>query len=158
MSQTTTLDAGELAYDPAVHPEIYDGVRTRRSFAFLIDVAVIFFLMVAAYVIIAVVGIFTLGLLWLLFPAVWPVVAVLYSVLTLGGPNSATPGMRFMGIEMRTLRGEPMYYGLALLHVLGFWISNAILTPLVLLVALFTARKQLLHDLMLGTVAVRTMI
>lgn len=156
MSQTITLDAGELQYDPAVHPELYEGVRTRRAFAFLIDVAVILALMVVAYVVIAVVGIFTLGLLWLLFPAVWPVVAILYSVLTLGGPNSATLGMRFMGLEMRTVRGEPMYYGLALLHVLGFWISVTILTPLVLLVALFTSRKQLLHDLILGTVAVRS--
>jgi len=29
MSHATTLDANELAYDPAVHPELYDGVRTR---------------------------------------------------------------------------------------------------------------------------------
>lgn len=157
MSQTITLDAGELHYDPAIHPELYEGVRTRRAFAFLIDFSVIVVLMVAAYVVIAIVGIFTLGLLWLLLPAVWPVVAILYSVLTLGGPSSATPGMRFMGIEMRNLRGEPIYYGLALLHVLGFWVSVAILTPLILLVALFTSRKQLLHDLILGTVAVRSL-
>lgn len=157
MSQTITLDAGELHYDPTIHPELYEGVRTRRAFAFLIDFSVIVALMVAAYVVIAVVGIFTLGLLWLLLPAVWPVVAILYSVLTLGGPGSATPGMRFMGIEMRTLRGEPISYGLALLHVLGFWVSVAILTPLILIVALFTSRKQLLHDLVLGTVAVRSL-
>jgi uncharacterized RDD family membrane protein YckC len=157
MSESTmTYDAGELAVDPVVHPRRYEGVRTRRTFAFLIDATVILFLMVTAYLVIAVFGIFTLGLLWLLLPAVWPVVAILYSVLTLGGPNSATPGMRFTGIEMRTVRGEPMYYGLALLHVLGFWVSVAILTPLVLLVALFTERKQLLHDLILGTVAVRS--
>jgi len=156
MSQAITLDAGELNFDPAVHPELYEGIRIRRSFAFLIDVAVVFFLMVLAYVVIGVVGIFTLGLLWFLLPAVWPVVAILYSVLTLGGANSATPGMRFMGIEMRTVRGERMYYGLALLHVLGFWFSVAILTPLILIVALFTERKQLLHDLILGTVAVRS--
>ena len=74
MSQTITLDAGELDYDPAVHPERYEGVRTRRVFAFLVDSAVILVLMVAAYVVIAVVGVFTLGLLWLLLPAVWPVV------------------------------------------------------------------------------------
>jgi uncharacterized RDD family membrane protein YckC len=157
MSQTITLDAGELQYDPAIHPELYEGVRTRRAFAFLIDFSVIVVLMVAAYVVIAIVGIFTLGLLWLLLPAVWPVVAILYSVLTLGGPSSATPGMRFMGIEMRNLRGEPVHYGLALLHVLGFWVSVAILTPLILLVALFTSRKQLVHDLILGTVAVRSL-
>jgi uncharacterized RDD family membrane protein YckC len=156
MSQTITLDARELEYDPAVRPERYEGVRTRRIFAFLVDAAVVLFLMVVTYVVIAVVGLVTLGLLWFLLPAVWPVVALLYSVLTLGGPNSATPGMRFTGIEIRTVRGEPMYYGLALLHVLGFWISVTILTPLVLLVALFTERKQLLHDLVLGTVAVRS--
>jgi uncharacterized RDD family membrane protein YckC len=112
-------------------------------------------LMAVAYVVIAVVGVFTLGLGWLLFPAVWPVVAILYSTFTLGGPSSATPGMRLMGIEVRTVNGEPMYYGLALLHAVLFWISVAILTPLVLVVALFTARKQLLHDLLLGTAAVR---
>jgi uncharacterized RDD family membrane protein YckC len=155
MSQTITLDAGELQYDPAIHPELYEGVRTRRAFAFLIDFTVILFLMVLAYVVIAIIGVFTLGLLWLLLPAVWPVVAILYSVLTLGGPYSATPGMRFMGIEIRNLRGERIDYAIALFHALGFWFSVAILTPLILLVALFTQRKQLLHDLILGTVAVR---
>jgi uncharacterized RDD family membrane protein YckC len=158
MSQTITLDSRELDYDPAVRPEVYDGVRTRRIFAFLIDAAIVLFLMVAAYVVIGVLGIFTLGLLWFLLPAVWPVVAILYSVLTIGGSNSATPGMRFMGIDIRNVHGERIDYGIALLHVLGFWFSVAILTPLVLLVTLFTERKQLLHDLVLGTVAVRSAI
>jgi uncharacterized RDD family membrane protein YckC len=156
MSQTITYDAGELEFDPAVHPERYAGVRTRRIFAFLIDAAVVLFLMLVAYLVILILGIFTLGLLWLLLPAVWPVLAILYSVLSVGGANSATPGMRFMGIEVRTLRGERLDYGLALLHALGFWFSIGFLTPFVLLVALFTERKQLLHDLVLGTVAVRS--
>jgi len=156
MADTMTLDAGELALDPAVHPERYEGVRTRRSFAFLVDAGVILFLMIVTWIVIAVLGVFTLGVGWLLFPAVWPVVAILYTVLTLGGPNSATPGMRFTGVEMRTVRGEPMNYGLALLHALGFWFSVGILTPLILVVALFTPRKQLLHDLLIGTVVVRS--
>ena len=156
MSQTITLDAGELAYDPAVHPELYDGVRTRRICAFIVDAAVILFLMLVASLVIAVLGVVTLGLGWFLFPLVWPVVALLYAVLTMGGPNSATPGMRFAGIEMRTVQGERMNYPLALLHALGFWFSVTILTPLILLVALFTARKQLLHDLLIGTAAVRS--
>jgi uncharacterized RDD family membrane protein YckC len=156
MSQTITLDANELALDPVAHPERYEGVRTRRSSAFLIDAAVVLALMGVASVIVAVLGIFTLGLGWLLFPAIWPLVAILYTVMTLGGPYSATPGMRFMGIEVRTLRGEPMNYGLALVHSVLFWLSVSILTPLVLVVALFTARKQLLHDLVMGVVAVRS--
>lgn len=155
MTHATTIDAGELAFDPATHPEVYDGVRTRRIFAFLVDAALILALMVVAYVVIGVVGVLTLGLGWLLLPAVWPVVAILYAVLTIGGPNAATPGMRFMGIQIRTIDGGRPDYVLALLHALGFWFSVGLLTPFILLVALFTARKQLLHDLVLGTIAVR---
>ena len=45
----------------------------------------------------------------------------------------------------------------ALAHVPPrIWIGNAILTPFVLLVGLFTDRGRLLHDLLLGTAAVRT--
>lgn len=156
MSQTITYDAGELEYDPAVHPERYDGVRTRRIFAFLIDFTVVGILMLAAYLFILIAGIFTLGLLWFLLPAVWPALAIIYSVLSVGGPSSATPGMRFMGIEVRTLRGDRPDHGVALLHVLGFWFSMGFLTPFVLLVALFNERKQLLHDLVLATVVVRS--
>jgi uncharacterized RDD family membrane protein YckC len=156
MSASYTVHAEEIAFDPAAHPERYEGVRTRRIFAFLIDAAVVLVLMVIAYVAIGILGVLTLGLGWLLLPAVWPVVAILYALLTLGGPSSATPGMRFMGIEMRTLAGERFDYGLALLHPLLFWFSVALLTPLILVVGLFTRRKQLLHDLALGTAAVRT--
>ncbi|MBA3516265.1 MAG: RDD family protein [Rhizobiales bacterium] len=157
MSQTyAAFDAGEVAYDPAVHPERYEGVRSRRMFAFLIDAAVILSLMLLASLVIAVLGVFTFGLGWFLLPAVWPVVAILYEVLTKGGSASATPGMRFVGIELRTQDGERLNYPIALLHSLGFWFSVTLLTPVILVVSLFTPRKQLLHDLLLGTVAVRS--
>jgi uncharacterized RDD family membrane protein YckC len=156
MSQTyATIDTG-LAFDPAVHPERYEGVRSRRSFAFLIDASVIFVLMLLVSMVIAVLGVFTLGLGWMLFPLVWPLVAILYNVLTVGSAASATPGQRFVGIGLRTTDGERMNYPLALVHALGFWFSVTLLTPFILLVALFTPRKQLLHDLALGTVVVRT--
>ena len=146
----------ELSLDPAAHPERYDGVRTRRIFAFLVDVGAILLLMLVAFTVVTILGVLTLGLGWLLLPAVWPVVAILYEVLTKGGPASATPGMRLMGVELRTRAGERLDYPLALLHSLGFWFSVTLLTPLVLIVSLFTGRKQLLHDLLLGTVAVRS--
>jgi uncharacterized RDD family membrane protein YckC len=46
-----------------------------------------------------------------------------------------------------------MFPLLAAMHALIFWFSVSILTPLVLLVGLFTYRRQLLHDLLLGVVA-----
>ena len=157
MSESTyTIAAGPVAYDPAVHPERYEGVRTRRVFAFFVDAAVILFLMVLASILIVILGIVTLGLGWLLFPLVWPVVAILYTVLTMGGPHSATPGMRFAGIEVRMLSGAKLYPIMALLHSLGFWITVSFLTPLILLVSLVSRRKRLLHDIVLGTVAVRS--
>lgn len=152
----TTIDAGEIALDPVVHPELYDGVRTRRMFAFLIDAAVILFLMLLVSLVIAVLGVFTFGLGWFLFPLVWPFVAVIYTMFTLGGPHSATPGMRFAGVEVRMLSGAKLYPVMALLHSLGFWITVSFLTPLILLVSLASRRKRLVHDIVLGTVAVRS--
>ncbi len=158
MSQTyaPSIDRTEFALDPAAHPERYEGVRSRRMLAFLLDATAILLLMLVAFVVVTLLGLLTLGLGWFLFPAIWPVVALLYEVLTKGGPASATPGMRAVGIELRTLSGERLDYPLALLHSLGFWFSVTVLTPLVLVVGLFTGRKQLLHDFLLGTVVVRS--
>lgn len=145
-----------MAYDPAAQPDLYDGVRTRRILAFLLDAVVILLLMILASLTITVLGLFTLGLGWMLLPLVWPLVAVLYTVFTLGGRHSATPGMRAAGIEMRTWYGAPMYPLLALVHAVGFWLTISVLTPFVLLVSLFSPRKRLLHDILAGTVAIRS--
>jgi len=152
----TEFQLDQAALDPRLHPELYDGVRSARVMAFLIDAGIIFALMLIASMVIAVLGVFTLGLGWLLFPLVWPLVAVLYEVLTIGGPASATPGMRLLGIELRTVEGVRMDYPFALMHSLGFWFTVTLLTPFVLLIGLFTPRKQLLHDLFLGTVVIRS--
>jgi uncharacterized RDD family membrane protein YckC len=42
------------------------------------------------------------------------------------------------------------------MHALVFWFSVGLLTPLILLVGLFTRRRQLLHDLLLGTVVLNS--
>ena len=52
--------------------------------------------------------------------------------------------------------GRPIEGPFAALHSVLFWVSITFLTPLVLLVALFTPRRQLAHDLVLGTVMVRS--
>ena len=155
MTDASVIDDREMAYDPAVLPELYDGVRTRRILAFFIDACFIMALMVMASVVIVVLGVFTLGLGWLLLPLIWPFVAILYTMFTLGGPHSATPGMRMTGIKMHTWYGEPMYPLLALVSAIAFWFSVVLLTPFILLVSLFSPRKRLLHDITLGTVVIR---
>jgi uncharacterized RDD family membrane protein YckC len=145
---------GVPALDPLARPELFDGVLPRRLLAFLVDAVLIGLLTIPLAVLNVFLGILTLGLSWFLFPVFIPLVALGYNALTMGGPASATPGMRLFGLEMRVWDGQRMYALLAALHAVVFWFSIYLLTPLVLLVGLFSERRQLLHDLLLGTVLV----
>jgi uncharacterized RDD family membrane protein YckC len=145
-----------FVYDPAARPELFEGVLAKRIVAFLIDALIIVGLMIPAILVVLVIGFVTLGIGWLLFPPLFALVALGYVGFTLGGPNSATIGMRMAGVEMRTWNGAPMFALLAIIHALLFWFSIGLLTPLILLVGLFTRRRQLLHDLLLGVVVVNS--
>lgn len=144
------------AYDPVARPELFEGVLGRRMFAFLIDFAIICVLWFVACILLFFLGILTLGLAWLLYGAVFPLVALGYNAWTLSRPPSATIGMRVMNLEMRTWYGDRMYALLAAFHALLYYFSVTFLTPFVLLVALFTARKRCLHDLLAGTVVINS--
>jgi uncharacterized RDD family membrane protein YckC len=152
-----SMDIKPHAYDPDLNPELFEGVLSRRVLAFLIDFLVISVPVVLAAMFIFAFGIVTLGfgwaLYWLLPPGsvIW---AVAYFGLGLGGPRSATIGMRVMDLEMRTWYGTPAYFVLGAVHAIAFWISVSALTPFVLLVPFFNRRKRLLHDILLGTVIV----
>jgi uncharacterized RDD family membrane protein YckC len=64
--------------------------------------------------------------------------------------------MRSMGIAIVRVDGRPMDFLTAIVHLALFWILNSVLTPLILLVGLFTERSRLIHDFLVGTVTVRT--
>ena len=147
---------GEIISDRLDDVRLYDGVRTRRIFAFILDYLLVALLMIPFGAIVALLGIVTLGLGWLLFGILFPLVALIYIWMTLGGPQQATVGMRMMGIRLERLDGRPVDGMLAVVHSVLFWAANAILTPLVLLATLFTDRKRTLHDLLLGTVVARS--
>ena len=114
---------------------------------------------VLGYLFILLFGIVTLGLGWMLFWLAWPasvVWAIVYYGATLGGPHSATLGMRVMDIELRTWYGAPGYFVLGAMHAVLFWVSVSFLTPLIVLVGLFNGRRRLLHDIVLGTVVINS--
>lgn len=153
------MDIPPHAFDPWTEPELFRGVLTRRMFAFLIDLLVLSVPVILAVIFIAIFGVITLGLGWALFWLVSPasvVWALVYYGASLGGPHSATLGMRAMDLEMRTWYGAPSYFLLGAMHAVVFWISISVLTPLVLLVGLFNGRRRLLHDILLGTVVINT--
>ncbi len=135
---------------------LYDGVRTRRVMAFVADYVIVALLMVPVAIAVFLLGLVTFGIGWALFGALFPLVALAYIWMTLGGPNQATPGMRMMSIRIARLDGRPVDGLVAVVHSVLFWAGNVLLTPLILLVTLFTDRKRALHDLLLGTVIVRS--
>ncbi len=145
------------AYDPAANPELFEGVLARRVVAFLIDFLILSIPVVFVSMFIFVVGIVTFGLGFLFYALLWPTMviwAIAYYGLTLGGPASATIGMRAMDIEMRAWHGSPAYFVLGAVHAVVFWITVSAITPLVLLVCLFNNRRRCLHDILVGTVII----
>lgn len=133
----------------------YDGVRTRRVFAFVVDYIIVALLLIPFAILVFFLGLLTFGIAWGLFAILTPAVALLYIWNTLGGPNQATTGMRMIGIRLDRLDGRPIDGLTAVVHSVLFWAGNVVLTPLVLLVTLFTERKRALHDLLIGTVVTR---
>jgi len=152
--------AASRSYDAAgVAVAAYDGVLTKRFIAFLIDLVILSVPIVLVTLFIAVFGIVTLGLGWALFWLVSPfsvIWALVYYGASLGGRHAATVGMRILGIHMETLSGSRPYFLLGVAHAIAYWVSVSFLTPLVVIVGLFNRRKQLLHDLVLGTVVVNS--
>ncbi|HZP74679.1 MAG TPA: RDD family protein [Pseudolabrys sp.] len=152
-----SYDIRPHAYDPARNPELFEGVLARRIVAFVIDVVVIGIPVVAASIFIFAIGLVTFGLLWFLYwllPPATVIWALVYFGLTLGGPRSATIGMRVMDLEMRTWYGTPAYFVLGAVHAIAFWFTVSFLTPFILLVCFFNERRRLLHDILLGTVVI----
>lgn len=147
---------GEIIETRLDDARAYDGVLMKRVFAFILDYVIVGLLVIPFAILIALLGLLTFGLGWMLFAVLLPGVALVYIWNTLGGPNQATVGMRAMGIRLDRLDGRPIDGLLAVVHSVLFWAGNAVLTPLVLLVALFTERKRTLHDLLLGTVVTRS--
>jgi uncharacterized RDD family membrane protein YckC len=152
-----SVDIKPHAYDPIANPELFEGVVSRRVVAFLIDFLILSIPVVFVSMFIFVVGIVTFGLGFLIYGLLWPgmvIWALCYYGATLGGPASATIGMRAMDIEMRTWYGAPTYFVLGAVHAVVFWITVSMITPLVLVVCLFNERRRCLHDMLVGTVVI----
>ena len=134
----------------------YSGVLSRRVFAFIVDYVIVALLCIPAAIILFFLSIATFGLGFMLYPALFIIVAGLYFGMTVGGPAQASLGMRAMGIALVRIDGRRMDFLTAIVHLALFWILNSVLTPLILLAGLFISRSRLIHDLLLGTVIIRT--
>ncbi|WP_252729594.1 RDD family protein [Pacificibacter marinus] len=134
--------------DPHSQSGFYENLPTKRLIAFVIDLVVVVVLAALIVPLTAFTGIF-------FFPFLVAVVSFAYRVVTLARA-SATVGMRMMGIEFRTAKGERFDLGMAVLHTGLFTVWSSMGLPQVVSVVLMltTARKQGLSDVILGTAAI----
>jgi len=135
----------------------YSGTLIRRVIAFCVDYVLIAILIIPAAIVLFLLGIPTLGLAWYLFPGLGLIVAALYFGFSIGGASQASPGMRMMGVMLVRVDGRKIDFFTAMIHLILFWVLNSVLTPLILLAGLFTDRSRLIHDLLVGTAAIRTL-
>lgn len=153
MNQGNTMN--DHLPDPSNAPELFDGVLLRRAAAWLIDCVIITFITIAALLVGGIFGIVTLGLGLLALPIIIPVAILGYYAATLGSPMRATVGMQMMDIVLTPVRGTPLNGWSILIHPILFWVTVWISWPVSILIALFTPRQQMLHDLVVGTLMLR---
>lgn len=146
-------DAGS-SHDPLLHPELYEGVALRRVLAYFLDMLIIGAILFVPWMIATFVVVVSLGLIILPMALGSLIFIVLYDVLTIGGPASATPGMRAFGLKVIGWTGGKPDNLQALLMSALFWaISSWSILPLI--VALLNPRWRCAHDFLSGTVVVR---
>jgi uncharacterized RDD family membrane protein YckC len=141
--------------DPKSAPELFDGVLTRRVLAYLVDLAFLITITVLISMVGMVLGFFTLGLAWLALPVVIPIAILGYYAVTLGSPMRATVGMSMFDIVLTPARGRPLDGLAILIHPIVFWITVWVAWPVSLAFALFTPRRQMVHDYVAGTLMLR---
>lgn len=145
---------GEILYE--ANASDYFEIRRRRMLSFIIDYLIIALLCVPAAVLIGFAGIITLGAGWLLYAILAPLVAIIYLGLTMGGDKQATIGMAMFSLRIHRLDGGRVEASLAILHGILFWIIHSAGSPFMLLFSLFSSRKRLLQDWLLGTEVIRS--
>ena len=141
--------------DPVSNPELFDGLLARRSVAHMIDLAILGVMVFAVSIVGLALGILTLGLGLILLPVAIAVAVLGYYAATLGSPKRATIGMQAMDIVLTPARGAPLDGWAILIHPIVFWVTVWISWPFTIVFALFTPRRQLMHDLIAGTLMVR---
>ena len=148
MTQTATyMDMTHALPDPVTQPEFYDGVPTKRLFAWMVDFVITCLLTLLILPFTGFLAVFVLVPFFF-------VIGFAYRVVTLAR-GSATWGMRFFAIELRQANGTRFDLGAAFLHTLGYTISItvAILQVISVVLMLASERGQGLTDHIMGTVA-----
>jgi uncharacterized RDD family membrane protein YckC len=143
---------GGAAFTPAQ----FAGVPFKRVMAYLIDLVFLAVITAVEWFAFKIIGVLSLGLLTPILLVILALTPLAYHTLLIGGPWSATLGMRIMGIEVRAWNGNRPEILQAGLQTILFYVTVSMITPLILIFALFNQRRRCLHDYLCGTVVINT--
>ncbi len=134
--------------DPDMDAQFYENVPSRRLVAWVFDGIITFGMSFL-------IGVFTIGLGFFIFPFIWLIVGLVYRTTTIAS-QSATWGMGLVGIEFRNKDGQKLSPKLALAHTVIFTIGTGFfLIQIVSVVLILTSRYgQSVQDMILGTTAI----
>jgi uncharacterized RDD family membrane protein YckC len=121
--------------DPMVAPDLYDGLLWRRAFGYLIDVLVLGVLGAVAWFALGLLVVLSFGLLLPLQIAALALLPLAYHTLFLAH-RGQTPGMAALDVEVRTWNGRRPDLLQAFVQTAIFYVSVALTSWLILLVAL----------------------
>ncbi len=88
MSDATVLNAAPRTW--LDEPRAYEGVRSRRILAFLVDYTIVLLLCIPFGLLVGVLGILTFGLGWMLYGALFPLVAIITGSNTTGRSSGSS--------------------------------------------------------------------
>lgn len=133
----------------------FKGLRRRRVFGWMIDVAICSLLSWAAVVPAVFLGLLSFGAL--LGPAflVVALVPVAYNAILISGAKRSTWGQRLAGVRIETPDGRAAGLLQAATHFILFYLSTFFTGGVALVWSFFNPSKSLFHDLLTGLEAHR---
>lgn len=133
----------------------FRGVTARRFAAHMLDWFFLLFFIAMATLAILGMTVLTFGLIALPVGAATLFLPFLYFTLGTGGPSSATPGMRLLGVELRDISGVRPDRLQAGVRAFLYFVTWGMTCGLLFLWVAFDARGRALHDVLTSSVVVR---
>ncbi len=124
----------------------FDGVRTKRIIAYIIDLVCIAVITFAAGICAFFLGILSFGALTPILGVVLALIPIGYHTYTIGSHRNGTIGMNIMDLEVFLEDGREPDYVSAFLHSGLFYASMTLTSGFILLISLFNDKGKLLHD------------
>jgi len=157
--RSSSFDASSLEWrEPEWlgNPALYEGVFSRRVFAYFLDALIAFVLVALLFSVSCVLTVGTFGLLGLpAFLFGTPFVHFVLAAATIGGRRASTPGMRAMGLRTVAWNGENPGILRGIIMTAMFYVTVPTTGFLLLVFAFFDPRGRCLHDHLAGILVYR---